>query len=215
MKIVIADDHALFSEGLKNLLQSRDYEVAATAKNGLEALELAKTLRPDVILMDIFMPECDGLEAAMLINAGFPEIKIVMLTSSENESDIFNAVKAGACGYFIKNFAGSDLFDLLQALAKDEIPVSPGLAGKILNELQSGKKSTNSKEKDSLTDRQLEVLSLVSQGCFYKEIAEQLGISERTVKYHVKSAIDKLHLQNRSQLINYATKANMIDIMEP
>ena len=209
MRIVIADDHALFMDGLKNLLLTRDYEVVGTAKNGLEAFELAKQLQPDVMLVDIFMSGCDGLEATTLISSSFPAIKIIILTSSENENDIFSAVKAGACGYFIKNFESEKLFEVLEALENDEIPVSPGMAGKILNELQEGKRRIG--DKNDLTDRQREVLSMAAQGLFYRDIAEKLGISERTVKYHVKTCINKLHLQNRNQLISFATKSNIIE----
>ncbi len=213
MKIVIADDHALFAEGLKNLLETREYNVAGIAKNGLEAFELAKKLQPDVMLIDIFMPLCDGLEANMLINARFPEIKIVILTSSENEQDMFNAVKFGACSYFIKNFESERLFEILEALKDGEIPVSPGLAGKILEEVRMGNKNQRDNQNNpvDLTERQREVLFLVAQGCIYKEIADKLGISERTVKYHVQNSIDKLHLQNRSQLINYVSKFELLE----
>ncbi len=209
MKIVIADDHALFADGLKNLLETRDYQIVGSARDGLEAFEMARRFRPDIMLIDIFMPKCDGLEATSLIASSFPEIKIVILTSSENENDVFNAVKVGACGYFIKSFESDKLFEVLEALENDEIPVSPGLAGKILSDLMSGKINVN--DQNALTDRQREVLSLVAQGKFYKDIAEKLGISERTVKYHVKTSIDKLHLQNRNQLINFASRTNMIE----
>jgi len=209
MKIVIADDHALFADGLKNLLETRDHEVIGSARNGLEAFEMARLLSPDIMLIDIFMPQYDGLEATTLISSSFPEIKIVILTSSENENDIFSAVKAGACGYFMKSFESDQLFEVLGALENDEIPVSPGLAGKILKELQDGKRAANGR--DDLTDRQREVLSLVAQGMFYRDIAEKLEISERTVKYHVKTSIDKLHLQNRNQLITFASRANIIE----
>ena len=211
MKIVIADDHAMFVDGLKNLLESRGYQVIGSAKDGMEAFSLAKKLQPDVMFIDIFMPNCDGLEATMLINANFPKIKIVILTSSENEEDVFNAVKYGACGYFIKTFSSEILLDFLAALELDETLVPPGLAGKVLEEFQTGKQES-AEGSHYLTDRQREVLSLVAQGHFYKEIAENLGISERTVKYHIQSAIDKLHLQNRQQLISYASKAGLLNI---
>ncbi len=210
MKIVIADDHALFMDGLKNLLESRGYKVIGMAKDGIEAFNLAKKLQPDVMFIDIFMPRCDGLEATMLINANFPKIKIVILTSSENKQDIFNAIKHGACGYFVKSFDSGKLFELLDALKRRETLVSPGLAGKILEEFLSGKQEP-AKGKHYLTKRQCEVLSLVARGHIYKEIAEILNISERTVKYHIQSAIDKLHLQNRQQLISYAAKAGLLE----
>jgi len=210
MQIVIADDHALFMDGLKNLLHSRGYQVIGMAKDGLEALNLAKKLQPEVMLIDIIMPRCDGLEATMLISATCPEIKIVMLTSSENEQDVFNAIKYGACGYFIKSFSSEKLFELLKALRRNETPVSPGLAGKILAELSEHQEG-RSREKQQLTERQREVLALVAQGDTYRKASDQLGISERTVKYHIQSAVDKLQLQNRQQLINYASKAGLLE----
>lgn len=209
MKIIIADDHILFAEGLKNLLESRNYHVTGIAKNGIEAYKMAEKYSPDVMLIDILMPECDGLEATMLINSRFPKIQIVILTSSENENDIFDAVKAGACCYFIKNFESKQLFSVLESLKQSEIPVSPGMAGRILNELHNDSNKTKNHMK--LTKRQKEVLSLVAKGYVYREIADNLCISERTVKYHVQSAIDKLHLQNRNQLINYTSQTGMID----
>ena len=210
MKIVIADDHALFMDGLKNLLESRGYKVIGMARDGMEAFNLAKKLQPDVMLIDIFMPNCDGLEATMLIKANFPKIKVVILTSSENEQDVFNAIKYGACGYFIKSFNSDTLFGLLDTLKRGETPVSPGLAGKVLEEFQTGEQE-RAKGKHYLTERQREVLSLVANGHIYKEIAETLDISERTIKYHIQSAIDKLHLQNRQQLISYASKAGLLE----
>jgi DNA-binding NarL/FixJ family response regulator len=211
MKIVIADDHSLFVDGLKNLLESQGYQVIGAAKDGMEAFNLAKKLQPDVMLIDIFMPNCDGLEATMLINANFPQIKIVILTSSENEEDVFKAVKYGACGYFIKTFSSDELLELLAALEQDETVVSPGLAGKVLEEFQTGQQES-AEGNYYLTNRQREVLSLVAQGHLYKDIGTKLDISERTVKYHIQSAVDKLHLQNRQQLISYASKAGLLNI---
>lgn len=212
MNIVIADDHSLFVEGLKNLIESRGYRVVGIAQNGLEAFALAKEIKPDVILLDIFMPICDGLEATMLINTNFPDIKIVILTSSESEQDVFDAIKYGACGYFIKSFMSDRLFELLEALERHETPVSPGIAGRILKEFgENGDCGEAGRATLELTRRQCEVLTLVSKGFVYKEIAQNLGISERTVKYHIQSAIDKLHLQNRAQLISYASKNGLLD----
>lgn len=207
MRIVIADDHALFMDGLKNLLESRGYQVIGTARNGLEALALAKELKPDLMFIDIYMPRCDGLEAVMLISAFCSDIKIVMLTSSENEEDIFKAIKYGASGYFIKSFSSDQLFELLESLKNNEIPVSPGLAGKILAELRQQK---TDKGRVQMTERQQEVLTMVARGMTYGQIASVLAISQRTVKYHVQSAVDKMHLQNREQLISYASKAGLL-----
>lgn len=211
MRIVIADDHALFTEGLKNLLQARGYEVTGIARDGLEAFQMAKTLQPDLMLIDIIMPHCDGLEATKLISANYPRIKIMILTASEDEKDIFDAVKYGASGYFIKSFDSTYLFDAIEALQKGETLLSPGLAGKILSELALTRERQEGFTRQTLTERQREVLSLSAQGYTYKQIARRLRISERTVRYHIQSAIDKLHLQNRQQLISYASRLGMLE----
>lgn len=211
MRIVIADDHALFTEGLKNLLQARGYVVTGIARDGLEALQMAKTLKPDLMLIDITMPRCDGLEATKLISANYPEIKIMILTASEDENDIFDAVKYGASGYFLKNFDSKYLFDAIEALQKGETLLSPGLAGKILSELALAREKQDDLARQPLTVRQREVLSLSAQGYTYRQIARKLKISERTVRYHIQSSIDKLHLQNRQQLISYASRLGMLE----
>ncbi len=208
MRIIIADDHTMFAEGLKNLLESRGHSVAAIAADGLQAFELAKKHNPDVMLIDIYMPKCDGLEAAALIKTRLPGIKIIMLTSSENRKDIFEAIKAGACGYFLKSLESEKLFRALNVLGEGGMPVSPGIAGDILEEFKKGKMPP--KRGEGLTERQIEVLSLVAAGLNYNEIAEKLFVTERTVRYHVESAIDKLHLQNREQLLSYGIKAGII-----
>lgn len=206
MRILIADDHRIFAEGLKNLLESRHYEVIGIAENGNEAVLKAKELEPDIIFMDIRMPSCDGLEATMLISMKQPNIKIIMLTTSENEDDLFDAIKYGACGYFIKSIDSEKLFDLLDDLNEGNTLVFSGVAEKLLCELESSTENSNS----TLTQRQIEILSLVSKGLTYKDISNRLSISERTVKYHIKASIDKVHLQNRQQLLSYATKIGLI-----
>ena len=211
MKIVIADDHALFTDGLSNLLQSRGYEIAGIACDGLEAFRLAKKLKPDLMLIDIYMPHCDGLEATKLISANFPEIKIMILTASEDEKNVFDAVKFGASGYFIKSFDSKMLFEAIDALQKGDILLSPNLAARVLDELEKIRGKREECFKHDLTDRQREVLSFSAQGHTYNMIAEKLNISERTVRYHIQSSIDKLHLQNRQQLISYATRAGLLE----
>lgn len=211
LRIIIADDHALFTDGLKNLLQSRGFEIIGIVRDGLEAFNLAKKLKPDLMLIDIFMPHCDGLEATKLISANFPEIKIMILTSSEDEKNVFDAIKYGASGYFIKSFDSKLLFKSIEAMQNGESLVSSGLANKILEELEMTRKKQAENYRHSLTERQREVLSLSAQGHTYKHIARRINISERTVRYHIQSAIDKLHLQNRQQLISYAARAGMLD----
>jgi DNA-binding NarL/FixJ family response regulator len=217
MKALLVDDHALFLEGLQNLLVARGLEVVGTASDGLEALSRARELQPDVILMDIQMPRCNGLEATRLIKAEMPSVKIVMLTMSAEDEDLFEAIKVGASGYLLKNLDAGDFFDLLSGLAQGEAPLSRGLAARILGEFarQAGMPvapppSPGDEPLDELTPRQMEVLTLVAQGMTYKEIGGALCLTERTVKYHMGQILDKLHLKKRAQAIAYARNSHMI-----
>jgi len=188
-------------------------EVVGAAKNGLEAFEKAGTLRPDVILMDVRMPGCNGLEATRLIKAKFPDIRIVMLTASEADEDLFEAVKSGASGYLLKNLNAGELFGMLEALKQGEAPLSPGLAARVLKEFNRGEILGKEQEEDQiLTERQMEVLSLVAQGKTYKEVAESLYVTERTVKYHMGKILEKLHMRNRAQVIAYASHMGLVDM---
>jgi len=210
---LLVDDHPLFMEGLQNLLGAMGIEVVGAAKNGLEAFEKAGTLRPDVILMDVRMPGCNGLEATRLIKAKFPDIRIVMLTASEADEDLFEAVKSGASGYLLKNLNAGELFGMLEALKQGEAPLSPGLAARVLKEFNRGEILGKEQEEDQiLTERQMEVLSLVAQGKTYKEVAESLYVTERTVKYHMGKILEKLHMRNRAQVIAYASHMGLVDM---
>jgi len=219
------DDHVLFLEGLRNLLVSEGFQVVGLAKDGLEALNQARRLRPDLILMDIQMPRCDGVCATRLIKAELPECKIVMLTISEDEQDLFNAVKSGASGYLLKSLDAADFFAYLAELQKGHPPFSPGLAEKILKEFshqttpsesvssfesQSDPAGANAPQGTPLSPRQHQILALVAQGQTYQEVATIIGISERTVKYHMAEIMDCLHLQNRAQVIAYAARMGMV-----
>ncbi len=215
IKVLLVDDHPLFLEGLRNLLAARGADVVGTARDGLEALTQTRALRPDVVLMDIQMPRCNGLEATRLINAEMPDIKIVMLTVSADEEDLFEAIKSGASGYLLKNLEAEKFFELLSGVARGEAPISQDMAAKILQEFahQAQKVDANpvvEKDKNSLSTRQIEVLQLVAQGRLYKEIAFSLFISERTVKYHMSEILQKLHLRNRVEAIAYAVQTGLI-----
>ncbi|MBI4298112.1 MAG: response regulator transcription factor [Chloroflexi bacterium] len=203
MKILIADDHPLFRDGIASLLKAKGLDVVGQAEDGLEAVEKAKALRPDIVLMDIKMPRCDGLEAMRLIKVEQPELKVVMLTVSEEEEDVFEAMKSGAHGYLLKNVRSAEFFDLLSAVDKGEIVISPFLAGKILHEF-AHKEARQVTSASELTAREEEVLHLVAKGAANKEIAQTLNITENTVKYHMKNIMSKLHLVNRAQMASYA-----------
>lgn len=214
MRVLLVDDHPLFLEGFQDLLATRGIEVIGTANNGLEALDKARSLRPDVILMDIHMPRCDGLAATRLIKTELPTIKIVMLTVSDDDEDLFEAIKSGASGYLLKSLDVDVFFELLSGLEDDEAPLSPGLAIRLLEEFShragQAEAATPAEDEDdeteNLTLRQTEVLTLVAQGLTYKEVGAALCLSERTVKYHMSEILKRLHLRNRAQVIAYATR---------
>lgn len=219
MRILLVDDHPLFLDGLKNLLTARGLQVVGTAHDGLEALAKARSLHPDLILMDIQMPRCDGLCATRLIMAELPEMKIVMLTMSADDDDLFEAIKSGASGYLLKTEDTEEFFSRLLDLEHGEPPLSPGLAARVLrlfNRLQvsrlTGSADVKSDELpgETLSPRELEVLTLVAHGMTYKEVGVQLHLSERTIKYHMGEIIARLHLDNRAQVVDYARRAKII-----
>ena len=214
MRVLLVDDHLLMLEGLSNLLKAYGIEVAGAASDGLEAVALAQQLHPDLILMDIRMPRCDGLAATRQIKAAQPEIKIVMLTTSAEDQDLFEAVKSGASGYLLKSMSGAAFIEALQGLEQGVPPFSPGLAARLLDEFarlsqaegQPAAPAAGETGPDRLTGRQLEVLRLVASGLTYREVGERLALSERTVRFHMAEIMARLHLQNRSQVLAYAGK---------
>lgn len=229
LRVLLVDDHSLFLEGLRNLLVSEGIQVVGLAKDGLDALAQARRLRPDVILMDIQMPRCDGVSATRLIKAELPECKVVMLTISEDEQDLFEAVKSGASGYLLKRLDAAEFFTYLAELHEGHPPFSPGLAEKILKEFshqavkpetppaqsdptaaQAGQARANESQGIPLSPRQSQILTLVAQGQTYGQVAVTIGIAERTVKYHMAEILDHLHLQNRAQVIAYAAQSGLV-----
>jgi DNA-binding NarL/FixJ family response regulator len=204
IKVLIVDDHFLSRKGIASILAANPlFEIIGEATNGTEALARAKQLIPDLILMDIRMPDGNGLEATRLIKAAMPQIKIIILSVSDDVQDFFEAIKLGAQGYLLKNMEPEYWLDYIVSIVQGEAPISRVLAAKILQEF-SGQKPAVPDNK--LSDREKEVLQLISQGLGNKEISEKLFISESTVKNHLRSILDKLHLQNRMQLIAFAYK---------
>jgi two-component system NarL family response regulator len=218
MRVLLADDHGLFVEGLTNLLRAGGYVVVGAARDGLEALQLARALHPDVILMDIRMPGLDGLSATRLIQAEMPEIKIVMLTTSTEDADLFEAIKSGASGYLLKNLEPNQLFDYLAGLGRGEAPLSPELSALVLREFARQADALNalaapglpdSPTGPELTPREREILILVTDGLSYKEVGAALNLSENTVKYHMGEILRRLHLKNREQVVTYALRSGL------
>jgi DNA-binding NarL/FixJ family response regulator len=221
MRVLLVDDHRLMSDGVSNLLAAHGIEVLGVASDGVEAISLVQELCPDVILMDIRMPRCDGLSATRQIKALRPEIKILMLTTSAEDQDLFESVKSGAAGYLLKSISGNAFIEALRGLEQGTPPFSPGLASRLLSEFAklsgtqdgSSRLASPSREKEKktneLTERQTEVLRLVAQGLTYPEVGERLALSERTVRFHMTEIISRLHLQNRNQVLAYAGKLGL------
>jgi DNA-binding NarL/FixJ family response regulator len=215
VKTLIVDDHPLFLDGLKNLLTMRGIDVVGSARDGMEAFEKARALRPEIVLMDIQMPKLNGLAATRLIKAELPDVKIVMLTMSAEDADLFEAIKSGACGYLLKTQDVDEFFALFLGLGRGEAPLSPGLSGRVLKELaRLGMVDATAKppgmKDDVLSPRQIQVLTLAAQGLTYKEIGAKLYLAERTIKYHMGEIIDRLHVENRSQAIRYAKGMKLV-----
>lgn len=213
MKVLLVDDQALFLESLQGLLQAHGYQVAGVAMDGLDALDQARRLRPDLILMDIEMPRCDGLIATRLIKAEMPEVKIVMLTVSADDEHLFEAIKSGASGYLLKGLNAKEFLALLSKMDEDEPPLSPGMAKRLLDEFACQSHSATKPEQKNeadLTARESEILTLVTQGLTYPQVGALLDLSERTVRYHMGEILTRLHLQNRNQVIAYAARHGLI-----
>ncbi|MBI4283757.1 MAG: response regulator transcription factor [Chloroflexi bacterium] len=205
MKVLLADDHALVRNGIASLLRANNIEVVGEAGDGLEAREKARVLQPDVILMDIEMPRCNGLEATRLIKAEMPQIKIIILTVSDDDDDLFEAIKSGASGYLLKNIKAEEFFALLAGVVRGEVAIPSLLATKIIEEFgRRASGEADSSSESELTGREAEVLTLVARGDSNKEIATALDITENTVKYHLRNIMEKLHLRNRAQVAAYA-----------
>ncbi len=203
VRVLLVDDHPLFLEGLHNLLAARGMQVVGQAHDGLEGQRLARDLHPDLILMDVHMPRCDGLEATRIIKAEFPEVKIVMLTVAADEKILYEALKSGASGYLLKSLDRTQFFALLGKALEDEIVFSPGLAARVLSEMAGNETSRIPQvaEEPLLTARQQEVFEQLAAGKTNKEIAAILFISESTVKYHVSQVLERLQLKSRYELV--------------
>ncbi len=209
MRVLIADDHALIRRALQSLLQEQGHDVVGQAHNGQEALNLALSSRPDVVLMDLAMPIMSGLTATRLISAQWPEGKVVMLTASEDDDDLLEAVKAGASGYLNKNIESDQFFDLLERLIRGEPALPSALAPRVLDEFARADAAVPPHEQ--LTRRERDVLELMAEGVTSdRELAERLFVSENTVKYHLKNVFGKLHTRNRSQVVAYAYRYGLV-----
>ncbi|HBE76890.1 MAG TPA: DNA-binding response regulator [Firmicutes bacterium] len=212
MKILLVDDHPLFLQGMETYLKSKGAEVADTARSGPEALMKYEMLAPDLVLMDLQMAGCDGIETTRMIKKAYPEANIVILTACEDEAVLLEALQAGASGYLLKGMEPEEFLRQLDVFRRGELPLESGIAGRLLQKLvlQKTEAPEINAVENGLSQRQLGIVQLLSQGLSFKEIADELDLKEVTVKYHINEILAKLHLANKSQLIAYAAKKGII-----
>lgn len=217
IKILLVDPHALIRKGISSLAEKLgDFDVVGEASNGEEALEQARKLLPDVVVMEIYLPRLDGIQAATSIKSEFPGIKVVFLTVSENEQDLLEAVRVGADGYILKSVEPHVFFKMLWDVCRGEPAISPVMAGKMMRALaRSPTQRPPGVPLPALTAREREVLKLVAQGATNREISKALFISENTVKNHLRSILSKLQSKNRAQAASYALQQGIIGSASP
>ena len=211
IRIMIVDDHNLVRQGFEALLTVKEgIEVVGQAENGERAVELARTLNPDIILMDLLMPKMDGIHATREIKAENPEARILIITSFAEDDNVYKAVKAGALGYLLKDSSPHDLLQAIHDVCQGRMSLHPTIAAKLMDELN--KPAEGKVTEDPLTERELEVLVLVAKGLSNQDISEKLVVSERTVGAHVSNILGKLHLANRTQAALYALRKGFTEL---
>lgn len=207
MRILIADDHALFRDGLRSLLLAQGHQVVGEARNGREAVRLTRELSPEMVLMDVSMPEVDGLEATRQITLEMPQVRVVILTASETDETLFEAIRSGAQGYLLKNLEADDFFELLDRASNGEPAFTPAVARRLLTEFAKPPQAPAAAAVDALTAREREVLELMVEGVVSnRQLARRLDLSENTVKFHVRNILDKLRMHNRAEAVGYTLR---------
>jgi two-component system NarL family response regulator len=214
IRVLIADDHAIFRSAVTAILSGEeDIELVGEASDGEEAVAKAVELAPDVVLMDIRMPKLAGIEAARRIAAELPAAKIVMLTVSDEESDLFDAIKAGASGYLLKEVNPDEIAQAVRQIHAGHSLLSPAVASKLVSEFAAISKRADERiARPTLTAREREVLQLAAEGLTNRQVGRRLGISENTVKNHVRNILEKLHLHTRMEAVLYAVREDLIDL---
>ena len=207
MRVLVVDDHSLFRDGIVSLLEAGGYEVVGQGNNGLEAIDKSLELNPDLVLLDIHMPVMTGLTALKQIKAKQPHVKVVMLTVSDDDRDIIDAIRAGANGYLLKQVNSTEFFQMLERLKSGEAAISPSVATRLFKHLGP---SDGKSERVLLSDREMEVLRLVADGKPNREIARFLSVSDNTVKFHLKNILQKLNVANRAEAVMVATQMGIL-----
>ena len=209
MRIIVADDHQLVREGITNLLESAGHTVIGECGDGTEAVHQTLKLLPDLVLMDISMPGQSGLDAMGDIKAQAPDVKVVMLTMSEEEGSLIRAIQEGADGYMIKSTSGDELLESLNALEMGELALSRSMATRVIHGLMLSRDQDHSNDR-KLTDREVEILNFIAEGHSNKVIGEYLNVSENTIKYHLKKILQKLNAQNRTQAVSIGMRQGLL-----
>jgi len=213
IRVFIAEDHAIVRKGIRALLDLEpDVQVVGEAANGREAVSGIDSTRPDVVLMDLVMPEMDGIEAIQQVVARQPQARILVLTSFATDDKVFPAIKAGALGYLLKDSEPRDVVDAIRQVHRGEASLHPRIARKLMQEMSRPPASRKPPTPDPLTEREMEVLGLVAQGKSNREIADELTVSEGTVRVHVSSILSKLHLASRTQATLYALREGLASL---
>jgi Response regulator containing a CheY-like receiver domain and an HTH DNA-binding domain len=211
VRILLVDDQPLFRRALATLIADQPHlSIVGEAENGLHALEMARALKPDLVLMDVEMPVMTGVEATRRIREELPNVKVVILTVSEADEPLFDAIRFGAHGYLLKDLRPEQLYDLIRAVMRNETVLSPAIAGRLMREFREGTAGkrivTPEEDGPALTQREIQIMQLVSKGLSNKEIGNRLSITEGTVKNHVHNALEKLQLENRIQAAAYVVR---------
>jgi DNA-binding NarL/FixJ family response regulator len=214
MRVLVADDHSLFRDGIISLLEAAGFDVVGQVGDGQAAIEAALRLCPDLVLLDIAMPQMSGLEALRLIKAELPEAQVVMLTVSDDDDDLLKAIESGAHGYLLKDLSADEFFEMLDGLQRGEAAMTRRTTTRLMKGF-TGLSHQRANLPPGLTQREIETLQLVAEGMSNKAIAEALSISENTVKYHVKNILQKLGVQNRTEAVTCAVRTGLLDSEPP
>jgi DNA-binding NarL/FixJ family response regulator len=210
MRVLVVDDHSLFRDGIISLLDASGFDVIGQAGNGIEAVEEALRLRPDLVLLDIHMPEMNGLDALKRIKSAMPETRVVMLTVSEDETFLADAIKLGADGYLLKHLSAPEFIELLEGLKRGEAAITRKTTAFLMKQIAQPA-SRHDKPVTPLSDREIEIIRLLAEGLSNRSVSERLSLSENTIKYHLKNILQKLNVQNRTEAVMYAVRNNLIE----